>query len=188
MGHEPNRDPPFFFQKNPENLLTDGRAFPYPAHSAEVHHEVEFVAVLASGGSDISAEDALSHVYGYAVGIDFTRRDMQAAAKAAGKPWTAAKAFEHSAPISAILPAARIGHPGSGRIWLDVNGTRRQEADIADMTWGLADIIAAASRLFTLAAGDVIFTGTPAGVGPVQRGDTVTCGIDGIADLSVSVV
>ncbi|SIQ15039.1 fumarylpyruvate hydrolase [Rhizobium sp. RU20A] len=187
MGHEPNRDPPFFFQKNPDNLLTGGRPFPYPAHSAEVHHEVEFVAVLSKGGSDIAPDEALSHVYGYAVGIDFTRRDLQAAAKAAGKPWTAAKAFEHSAPISAIMPAARIGHPEKARIWLDVNGTRRQAADIADMTWGMADIIAHASRLFTLAPGDVIFTGTPAGVGPVTRGDTITCGIDGIGILFVTV-
>lgn len=188
MGHEPNRDPPFFFQKNPDNLLTAGRAFPYPSQTNDVHHEVEFVAVLAKGGSDIAPEDALSHVYGYAVGIDFTRRDMQAAAKAAGKPWSAAKAFEHSAPISPIIPAARLGHPSTARIWLEVNGKRRQDADIADMTWGMADIIAHASRLFTLAPGDVIFTGTPAGVGPVKRGDTITCGIDDLGTLTVSVV
>jgi fumarylpyruvate hydrolase len=132
--------------------------------------------------------DALDCVYGYAVGIDFTRRDLQAEAKAAGKPWTAAKAFEHSAPVSPIVPAQAIGHPVDGNIWLKVNGEAKQQGDLNQMIWKVPEIIAELSKLFTLAAGDVIMTGTPSGVGPVARGDVVSCGIDGVATLTVTVV
>ncbi len=188
MGHDPDREPPFFFQKNPDNLISPDAGFPYPPLSSDVHHEVELVIALKAGGKDIAAGDALDCVYGYAVGIDFTRRDLQAEAKAAGKPWAAAKAFEHSAPCSAIVPADVLGHPAEGPIWLAVNGDRKQQGDLNQMIWKVPEIIAELSRLFTLAPGDVIMTGTPSGVGPVKRGDTVTCGIDGVATLSIAVV
>lgn len=188
MGHDPDREPPFFFQKNADDLLPPGKDFPYPPRSSDVHHEVELVVALRSGGTDIPLEAALDHVYGYGVGIDFTRRDLQAEAKKAGKPWTAAKAFAHSAPISALVPATTIGHPVNGGIWLKVNGEMRQGGDLAQMIWSVPEIVAELSRLFTLAPGDVIMTGTPSGVGPVARGDLVTCGVDGVAVLTVQVV
>ncbi|MCV9996739.1 fumarylacetoacetate hydrolase family protein [Pararhizobium sp. YC-54] len=187
MGHDPTREPPFFFQKNPDNLA-QGAEFPYPPLSTDVHHEVELVIALKQGGDAISAADALDCIYGYAVGIDFTRRDLQAQAKASGKPWTAAKAFEHSAPVSQIVPAQAIGHPVNGNIWLKINGETKQQGDLNQMIWKVPEIIAELSKLFTLAAGDVIMTGTPSGVGPVSRGDVVSCGIDGVAALTVTVV
>lgn len=187
MGHDPDREPPFFFQKNPDNLV-QAAEFPYPPLSADVHHEVELVIALKQGGDAINAADALDCVYGYAVGIDFTRRDLQAQAKAAGKPWAAAKAFEHSAPVSQIVPAQVIGHPADGNIWLKINGETKQQGDLNQMIWKTSEIIAELSKLFTLAAGDIIMTGTPSGVGPVSRGDTVSCGIDGVATLTVTVV
>lgn len=187
MGGDPDREAPFFFQKNPDNLtLTDG-VFPYPSQSSDVHHEVELVVALHRGGRDIAVDTALDHVFGYAVGIDFTRRDRQAEAKAAGLPWEVAKAFEQSGPLSPLVPASRIGHPTEGRIWLSVNDTPRQEGNVNQMSWKVPEIIAELSRLFTLAPGDVIFTGTPSGVGPVERGDRVTCGVEGVAELAVSV-
>lgn len=188
MGHDPAREKPFFFQKNPDNLLPPGLGMAYPPLTEDLHHEVEAVVALRAGGADIPLEEALNCVYGYAVGIDFTRRDLQAEAKKEGKPWAAAKAFEGSAPISAIVPAARIGHPEHGAIWLKVNDRRKQEGDMNQMIWKVPEIIAELSRLFVLAPGDVIMTGTPSGVGPVQRGDRVDCGIDGIATLSVTIV
>lgn len=187
MGHDPSREPPFFFQKNADNLLSDGKDFPYPPLSDDVHFEVECVLALKSGGADIAIEQALDCVYGYAVGIDFTRRDLQAVAKKMGRPWELAKAFEYSAPVSAIVPASRLGHPTSGRIWLDHNGKSVQNGDLNQMIWKVPEIIAELSKLFILAPGDVIMTGTPAGVGAVKKGDRVTCGIDGIATLSINV-
>ncbi|WP_426236060.1 fumarylacetoacetate hydrolase family protein [Pararhizobium sp. DWP1-1-3] len=187
MGHDPDREPPFFFQKNPDNLV-QAAEFPYPPLSSDVHHEVELVIALKHGGDAIDAGDALDCVYGYAVGIDFTRRDLQAEAKAAGKPWAAAKAFEHSAPLSQIVPAEVIGHPTDGNIWLKINGKIKQQGDLNQMIWKTPEIIAELSKLFTLAAGDIIMTGTPSGVGPVARGDAVSCGIDGIATMTVTVV
>ena len=188
MGHDPEREPPFFFQKNPDNLVLPAEGFPYPPLSTEVHHEVELVVALKSGGDAIEAADALDCVYGYAVGIDFTRRDLQARAKSAGKPWEAAKAFEHSAPVSPLVPTEAIGHPREGRIWLAVNGETRQEGDLAQMIWNVPEIIAELSRLFRLAPGDLIMTGTPSGVGPVMRRDVISCGIDGVATLAVTVI
>ncbi|CAN7469577.1 fumarylacetoacetate hydrolase family protein [Pararhizobium sp. LjRoot238] len=188
MGHDPDREPPFFFQKNPDNLTAQQAEFPYPPLSSDVHHEVELVVVLKKGGDNVDTGDALDCVYGYAVGIDFTRRDLQAEAKAAGKPWAAAKAFEHSAPVSEIVPAETIGHPANGNIWLTVNGDRKQQGDLNQMIWKVPEIIAELSKLFTLAAGDVIMTGTPSGVGSVSRGDVISCGIDGVATLTVTVV
>lgn len=187
MGHDPDREPPFFFQKNPDNLLVADKTFPYPQRTSDVHHEVELVVALKSGGADIPVEQALDCVYGYGVGIDFTRRDLQAEAKKAGKPWAAAKAFEHSAPVSEIVPVEAIGHPANGNIWLKVNGELRQQGDLDQMIWKIPEVISELSRLFTLAPGDIIMTGTPSGVGPVVRGDTVTCGVDGVAALAVTV-
>lgn len=188
MGHDPVREPPFFFQKNPDNVVLPAAGFPYPPLSEDVHHEVELVVALKSGGEAIDAADALDCVYGYGVGIDFTRRDLQARAKSAGKPWEAAKAFEHSAPVSPLVPAEAIGHPDNGRIWLAVNGETRQEGDLSQMIWNVPEIIAELSRLFRLSAGDLIMTGTPSGVGAVARRDVISCGIDGVATLSVTVV
>lgn len=187
MGHDPSREAPFFFQKNADNIY-NGETFPYPPLSNSVHHEVELVMALSGGGADIAVADALSKVYGYAVGIDFTRRDLQDVAKKMSRPWEAAKAFEKSAPTSAIVPVAKIGHPQAGAVWLDVNGTRKQTGDLNQLIWKLPEIIAELSKLFVLAPGDIIMTGTPAGVGPVVKGDTVECGIDGVGKLSLSVI
>lgn len=188
MGHDPNREPPFFFVKPGSAVLPEGRDFPYPALTQNVHYEFELVAALSAGGANIHAEDALSHVYGYAVGLDMTRRDLQDQAKKMSRPWEAAKAFDDSAPCSRVVPAARIGHPNQGAIWLDVNGKRAQSSDISALIWKIPEVIAALSTLFTLAPGDLVFTGTPAGVGPVQRGDLLHGGVAGVAELSVRVV
>lgn len=187
MGHDPDREPPFFFQKNPDNLFA-GADFPYPPQSQDVHHEVELLVALGSGGRDIPPEAALSHVWGYGVALDMTRRDLQAAAKKAGRPWEIGKAFEQSAPVAPIHPVAEVGHPASGAITLSVNGELRQSGDLAQMIWSVPEIIACLSAHFTLAAGDVILTGTPAGVGPVRRGDRMEAAIDGLGGLSVTVV
>lgn len=186
MGHDPNKEPPFFFQKNPDNLRTDGE-FPYPPKSRDVHHEIELLVALARGGQNIRVEEALDHVYGYGVCLDMTRRDLQDVAKKAGRPWEVAKAFEASAPCSALVPAAEIGHPTSGAIWLDVNGERRQSGDLARMIWKIPEMIAYLSELFALAPGDVILTGTPSGVGPVRPGDRLHGHVDGVGDLEVRV-
>src|SRR3954471_19335003 len=187
MGHDPNREAPFFFQKNADSIVQDGATFPYPSKSKDVHHEIELVVALGSGGKDIAAADALSHVYGYAVGLDMTRRDLQGEAKKTGRPWEVGKAFEAAAPCSAILRASEIGHPAGGEIRLDVNGTLRQRGDLSQMIWSVPEIIAHLSGLFELRAGDLIYTGTPAGVGPVQRGDALKGSIAGVGTLSVSV-
>lgn len=188
MGHDPNRESPFFFQKNPDAVVVPDGRFPYPVMSTDVHHEIELVVALASGGRDIPLESALDCVYGYAVGIDMTRRDLQAEAKKLGRPWEVGKSFEASAPCSALVPAARIGHPSSGLIWLEVNGERRQTGDLNQLIWKVPEVITTLSTLFTLAPGDLIFTGTPAGVGPVQRGDRITGGVAGVAELALEVV
>jgi fumarylpyruvate hydrolase len=188
MGHDPNREAPFFFQKNPDNLITDGGDFPYPPMSNDVHHEIELVVALEKGGQDIPVDEALSCVYGYAVGIDMTRRDLQAQAKQAGRPWEIGKAFERSAPCGEIVPVAQIGHPDSGAIWLKVNGETRQEGDLNQLIWKVPEMIAYLSGLFELRAGDLIFSGTPAGVGPVHRGDVIEGHVDGVGDLRTKVV
>ena len=187
MGHDPDREPPFFFQKNPDNLRTDG-VFPYPPQSADVQFEIELAVCLGSGGVEIPANEAMRHVFGYAVALDMTRRDLQAQAKRLGRPWDTAKAFEHSAPCSPVRPAAEIGHPASGAIWLDQNGERRQTGDLSMMIWSVADQIAYLSQLFELQAGDVILTGTPAGVGRVARGDALSGAVEGVGTLTVAVV
>lgn len=188
MGHDPSREPPFFFQKNPDNILESGKPFPYPSLTSNVHFEVECTVALKSGGTDISTKDALSHIFGYGVGIDMTRRDIQDGLKKMGRSWEGAKAFEHSAPMSKLIPASEIGHPSEGLIWLDVNGTRRQTGNLNQMIWKTAEVIAELSKYFRLAAGDIIMTGTPAGVGAIQRGDQISCGVEGVATLDVAVI
>jgi fumarylpyruvate hydrolase len=187
MGHDPDKEPPFFFQKNPDNLDLSGE-FPYPSQTTDVHHEIELVVAIGRGGRDIPVERAMEHVYGYAVGLDMTRRDLQGEAKRLGRPWEVGKAFERSAPIGMIVPAAAIGHPRQGRVWLDVNGERRQEGDLNQLIWKNAETIAILSRFFELKPGDLIMTGTPAGVGPVQRGDVMTGGVEGVGEITVRVV
>lgn len=187
MGHDPNKEPPFFFQKNADNLVTDG-SFPYPSASNDVHHEIEMVVALKSGGRDIPVEKALDCVFGYGVGLDMTRRDLQAIAKDAGRPWEVGKAFEASAPCSALVPASAIGHPNAGAIWLDVNGQRKQTGDLNQMIWKVPEMISYLSGLFTLAPGDIILSGTPSGVGAVKRGDVLKGHVDGVGDLEVKVV
>ncbi|MBO0663164.1 fumarylacetoacetate hydrolase family protein [Jiella sp. MQZ9-1] len=187
MGHDPDKEPPFFFQKNPDNLVTTG-TFPYPPATNDVHHEIELVVALAKGGTDIPAASALNAVFGYAIGLDMTRRDLQGEAKKLGRPWATGKAFEHSAPISDIVPVATIGHPAAGAISLSINGETRQSGDLAQMIWKTAEVIAHLSGLFELAPGDLIMTGTPAGVGPVARGDRLVGAIEGLGTLAVTVV
>jgi fumarylpyruvate hydrolase len=187
MGHDPHKEPPFFFQKNPDNLVLSGD-FPYPPATSDVHHEIEMVVAISKGGKDIPVEAALDHVYGYAVGLDMTRRDLQGKAKDMGRPWEVGKAFEASAPCSSLVPAGKIGHPSAGAIWLDVNGSRRQTGDLNQMIWKVPEMINHLSGLFTLAPGDVIFSGTPSGVAAVIPGDRLVGHVDAVGDIEVVVV
>ena len=188
MGGDPNREAPFFFQKNPDNLVTEEGDFPYPDKSSDVHHEIELVVALKGGGDNISLSTALDPVFGYAVGLDMTRRDLQAECKELGRPWEVAKAFERSAPIGKITPVSRCGHPKQGAIWLKVDGKMRQEGDISQLIWKVPEIIAFLSGYFTLKAGDLIMTGTPAGVGPVARGNVLHGHIQGIGEVRTRVI
>lgn len=185
MGGD-DRDPPFFFAKPADAVVPPGRDPTYPPATANLHHEVELVAAIGKGGRDIAVERALDHVFGYAVGVDLTRRDLQAAARDKGQPWDSAKGFDDSAPISAIRRWR--GPPPQGRITLSVNGAVRQDAVVADMIWNLAEIVAEASKLWTLAPGDLIYTGTPEGVGPLVRGDRVAGEVEGVGKLSFMVI
>jgi fumarylpyruvate hydrolase len=187
MGHDPNRESPFFFQKNPDNLDASG-TFPYPPHSKDVHHEVELVVALKSGGTNIKLADALSHVWGYAVSLDMTRRDLQNEAKKLGRPWEIAKSFELSGPVGPLYPVSKVGNPDHGRIELKVNGALKQEGDLNQMIWKVPEMISYLSEYFELKAGDVIMSGTPSGVGPVVRGDKMEASIEGLGSLSVTVV
>jgi fumarylpyruvate hydrolase len=187
MGFDPDKEPPFFFMKTPDALRTDGK-FPYPPGSKDVHWEIELVVALKSGGRNIKAADALSHVYGYAIALDMTRRDLQGEAKKTGRPWEVGKAFDDAAPCTAIQPASKIGHPSKGAIWLDLNGVRKQTGDLAQMIWDIPSQIEYLSGLWELKAGDLIFTGTPAGVGAVKKGDHLKGHVDGVGDLDVTVV
>ncbi len=181
------REPPFFFCKPADAVVADGVAVPYPARTADFHHEIELVVAIGTGGRDIARERALEHVFGYAVGIDLTRRDLQAESKKSGKPWDTAKGFDRSAPIGAIRPA-RGDHPTRGRIWLQVNGQVRQQGDVADLIWSVPETIAELSTFFELAPGDLIFTGTPAGVAAVKPGDRLEGGVDGVGTVTTSIV
>ncbi len=187
MGGDPTREPPFFFMKPGEAIVADGGEVPFPLATKDLHHEVELVVALRTGGSNIPPAAAESHIFGYAVGIDLTRRDIQAIAKQRAWPWDAAKGFDHSAPCGAVQPVAEIGHPKRGTITLDVDGARRQEGDLAQMIWSVPEIIGHLSRLFTLQPGDLVFTGTPAGVGPVVAGNRLTAEAAGLPPLTVTV-
>lgn len=186
MGHDPDRDPPFFFQKNPDNLDPSG-TFPYPLQSNDVHHEVELAIALRAGGTNIPLDQALDHVFGYALALDMTRRDLQGQAKKMGRPWEIGKAFERSAPVGPIHPVAQVGHPDQGRIALRVNGELRQEGDLNQMIWKVPEMISYLSQYFDLAPGDVILSGTPAGVGPVETADRMELTIEGLGQLVVQV-
>lgn len=188
MGGDPSREAPFFFQKNPGNVVLDGSDFPYPPRSEDVHHEIELVIALGKGGKDIPVEAALDHVYGYAVGLDMTRRDLQGECKKAGRPWEIGKAFEHSAPLGEIVPASTIGHPENGAIWLKVNGELRQQGDLNHMIWKAPEMISYLSGLFELQPGDLIMTGTPSGVGAVVRGDVMEGHVEGVGTVRAKVV
>ena len=187
MGANPEREPPFFFTKPATALVPNHARVPYPSRTNNFHHEIELVVAIGKGGRDIPAAQALDHVYGYAVGNDLTRRDLQADAKDNGRPWDTSKGFDHSAPTAAIHPRKDVGLIESGEIWLKVNGKDRQRANLAEMTWKVPEIIAELSTLFELAAGDLIFTGTPAGVGPLVRGDVIEAGIDGLTTLHTKI-
>jgi len=186
MGHDPDREPPFFFQKNPNNLDTSGE-FPYPPQSSDVHHEIEMAVMLKSGGQNISVDQALEHVFGYALSLDMTRRDLQGEQKKMGRPWEIGKAFERSAPVGIIHPAEKLGHPDKGRVELKINGEVRQEGDLNQMIWKVPEMISYLSDYFELAAGDVILSGTPAGVGPVKTGDVMQISVEGLGSMDVRV-
>jgi fumarylpyruvate hydrolase len=188
MGGDPSREPPFFFSKPADALVTGGADTPYPAATANLHHEMELVVAMGAGGTDISPETALAHVFGYAAGLDLTRRDVQDEAKAARRPWDMAKGFDASAPIGEIAPAAAIGHPAAGRIALTVNGAVKQEGDLLDQIWSVPEIIAALSRLVRIEPGDLIFTGTPDGVGALVKGDVLQGEIAGVGAVVTRIV
>jgi len=191
MGAD-ERDPPFFFCK-PANALVVVAAgstgeVPYPGLTHDYQHEIELVAAIGKAGRDIPIEHALDHVFGYAVGLDMTRRDLQGQMKKQGRPWEVGKAFDHAAPIGPITPVATIGHPARGAIWLHVDGVDRQRSDISLLMWNVAETIANLSTLFELQPGDLVYTGTPEGVAAVQRGQTMVGGVDGLGELRVRVV
>ncbi|WP_416882038.1 fumarylacetoacetate hydrolase family protein [Marivita sp.] len=187
MGHDPDREDPFFFQKNPNNLSTSD-AFPYPPHTSDVHHEAEMLVALKTGGTNIPVSSALDHVFGYGLALDMTRRDLQGIAKKAGRPWEIGKAFEQSAPCGPIHTVEEVGHLDQGRVELKVNGEVRQEGDLNQMIWKVPEMISYLSEYFELAPGDVILSGTPSGVGPVVKGDTMELSIDGLGSLTVTVI
>lgn len=186
MGGDPDREPPFFFAKPGDAILPASGVVPYPGLTARLEYEVELVVAIGVGGSSIAAASALEHVWGYGVGVDLTRRDRQQEAKDARRPWDVAKGFDASAPVTPLVAASTVS-PGAGRVWLAVNGVVQQDGDLGDMIWPVADIVAAASRAWTLAPGDLIFTGTPSGVGPLEPGDSVSGGIDGVGRFDFSV-
>ena len=185
MGHDPDREPPFFFTKPSVAVVPGGGRLPFPVATEDLHHEIELVVALGRGGASIPVDAALDHVFGYGIGLDMTRRDLQAEAKAAGRPWDMAKGFDRSAPMGALHPASAIGHPDAGPIWLRVNGELRQEGDLAQQIWKVPETIAYLSTLVELRPGDLIMTGTPKGVGRVVPGDVLEGHIDGVGDLRV---
>jgi fumarylpyruvate hydrolase len=187
MGKDPEREAPFFFTKPADAIAANGSQLPFPSRTSDLHHEIELVVALGTGGENIGISQAMSHVFGYAVGLDLTRRDLQAEAKDKGRPWDTAKAFDRSAPISAITPAPAV-QLAESRIWLKVNGALRQQGALADMIWSVPEIIAELSTLFELQPGDLIFTGTPAGVAAIKSNDRLEGGIDGLETLQVTLV
>ena len=187
MGHDPDREAPFFFQKNPDNLDTSGE-FPYPAKTSDVHYEIEMAVVLKTGGQNIPVADALNHVFGYALSLDMTRRDLQGEQKKAGRPWEIGKAFERPAPIGKVHTVEEVGHLDTGRVELKVNDEIKQEGDLNQMIWKVPEMISYLSDYFELAAGDVILSGTPAGVGPIVKGDVMQVSVEGLGSMSIPVV
>jgi fumarylpyruvate hydrolase len=186
MGHDPEREPPFFFMKPADAVVQNGATLPYPQMTRDLHHEIELVVAIGEGGAEIPEAKALDHVFGYGVGLDMTRRDLQGEAKKMGRPWEMGKAFDHSAPCTLLKPVAMVGHPATGAIWLKVNGETKQKGDLAEMIWNVPEMISYLSRLITLRPGDLIYSGTPAGVGPVRRGDKLEGHVDGVGDLTIA--
>jgi len=187
MGHDPDRELPFFFMKPADSLVTGGADMPYPTMTSDLHHELELVAALGSGGADIPEGEALRHVWGYAAGLDMTRRDVQGEAKKQGRPWDMGKGFDHSAPIGDMIPASGFD-PSRGQIELKVNGVVRQSSDLSKLIWSVPETIAYLSKLVRLEAGDLIFTGTPEGVGAVKRGDLLEGYVEKVPPLRVRIV
>src|SRR5947207_2192466 len=187
MGGDPNREPPFFFSKPPDAVVPSGSTIPYALATQNFAYEMELVVAIGKEGVDIPPERALDHIYGYAAGLDMTRRDLQLAARDKGRPWDTGKGFDKAAPISRIHRATDIGHPASGRIWLKKNGEIKQDSDLSQLIWPVPDIIAYLSKLYVLKPGDLIYTGTPAGVGPVKPGDELHGGIDKVDEISVKI-
>jgi fumarylpyruvate hydrolase len=188
MGSDPDREPPFFFMKPADALLLDGADMPYPPQSTQLHHEMEMVVAIGEGGANIAEADALRHVWGYAAGLDMTRRDLQNAAKKEGKPWDMGKGFDWSAPIGLLVPASKIGHPAKGLIELKVNGKVRQTSDLSKMIWSVPEMIAYLSGLVKLAPGDLIYSGTPENVAAVQRGDLLEGTVEGVGSVKARIV
>jgi fumarylpyruvate hydrolase len=186
MGNDPDREPPFFFTKPADAVVPASGTVPYPTATSDLHHEVELVVALGSGGANIDPAHALDLVWGYGVGLDLTRRDMQAVAKNMGRPWDMAKGFDASAPCSPLVPASTLGHPTGKLVWLDVNGVRKQEGNLNELIWSVPEVIAYLSTLVTLAPGDLIYTGTPAGVGQLNPGDVVTGGVADVAEFTLT--
>jgi fumarylpyruvate hydrolase len=187
MGNDPDREPPFFFTKPANAIVPNHARIPYPSRTGNFHHEIELVVAIGKGGREISAAQALDHVFGYAVGNDLTRRDLQSDAKDHGRPWDTSKGFDRSAVISAITPVAQSGHLRGGRIWLKVNGQMRQQADLSELIWSVPEVIAELSTYFELQPGDLIYTGTPAGIGALEKGDRIEGGIDGLDELVTTI-
>lgn len=188
MGHDASREPPFFFTKPADGVVAAAGTVPYPPLTSDLHHEVEMVVALREGGRNIDANKALDLVWGYGVGLDLTRRDIQAEAKKLGRPWDWAKGFDASAVCSELVPVATTGHPqGKTPIWLKINGELRQQGTLDEMIWSIPEVIAAISRAVELKPGDLIYTGTPAGVGALQPGDKVTAGVEGVIDIAFEV-
>jgi len=189
MGGDPDREPPFFFTKPADALLTGGADMPYPPQTADLHHEIELVVAIGTGGANIPVAEARAHIWGFAAGIDMTRRDLQGAAKKAGKPWDMGKGFDHSAPIGELVSAKDLGkaYGADGHVLLNVNEAERQEGDLADMIWSIPEIVATRSTFVTLAPGDLIFTGTPEGVAAVKPGDTLEGFISGLPPVRVKI-
>ena len=186
-GDNPDETPPFFFMKPRDAVIDSREGFPYPSVTKELRYEAEMVVALKSGGSDIDPENALDHVYGYGVGLDMTRQDLQAIAQELSRPWAISKSFDKSAPCGPIYPVATNGHAVEGRIWLSVNGEVKQDSNIALQRWSVSEAISILSNHYELMAGDIILTGTPAGIGLVEKGDVINVGIEGVGEIEVTV-
>ncbi len=188
MGDDPDALPPFFFMKPRDSVAPADKGFRYPTETERLGYEMELVAALGTGGSNIAVDDALDCVFGYGVGLDMTKRDLQDIAKERGRPWEASKSFDHSAPVSPLRPVSEVGHPEENRIWLSVNGDVQQDSTTAALRWSIAESISILSRYFELYPGDIILTGTPSGVGLVERGDTIRGGVAGIGEIEVPII